>query len=223
MNDNPTPCPGHSDLAPRAGNPVWCGPCARYLRGELDALPYLASCLQREVRNATNNSAERVSGSPERPIHEREKYVFHIEKIEGVLYGWAGIVIEDRRLATALPTRQGTRQGTRIDAATAFLLVHFDWLIADHPNPDASTAFGSEIRGVYRHARKLTHTDEVRPEHCNGVACPRCDQLMLEHEIDWQGRATGYIACANCGDLMTTPEYERWTKLLTAPLKRAAA
>lgn len=221
MNTVPTQsaCPGHNEQQPRAGAPVWCGPCTHHLRGELDALPYLASCLQREVKNATSNSFEHVSGSKERPIHAREKYTFFIEAIDGVLAEWASVVIEDRHLAATLPARQGPR----ISATKALLLIHFDWLIAEHPDPAASEAFGLEIRRVYNKARKLTRSDDVRPEPCDAVACPKCDLMMLEHELDWQGRATGYIACANCGDLMTEPEYERWLKLLTAPLRKRVA
>lgn len=219
MNDIPMPCPGHSDLAPRAGDPTWCQPCTRYLRSELDALPYLVARIQLEIENATGNGTEHVSGSKERPIHAREKYAFCIEAIDGVLAEWAGAVIEDRNLTTTLPAKQGPR----ISAATSLLLIHFGWLIAEHPEPAASKAFGLEIRRMHRVAAGLTHTNDVRPERCDGVACPKCDLLMLEHELDWQGRATGYIACANCGDLMTLAEYERWLKLLTAPLKRAAA
>jgi hypothetical protein len=212
-------CPGHNELAPRAGAPVWCGPCTHHLRGEVDAFPYLASSLQREAKNATSNGFEHVSGSKERPIHPSEKYTFFIETIDDVLAEWAGIVVEDRHLSAVFPTRQGPR----ISATTALLLIHFDWLIAEHPNPDASEAFGLEIRRTYRKARKLTRSDEVRPEPCDGVTCPKCDLMMLERELDWQGRATGYIACANCGDLMTAAEYERWVKMLAAPLRRRAA
>ena len=220
MNDNPMPCPGHSDLAPRAGDPVWCGPCARYLRGELDSLPYLAARLLLEMENATAAGAEHVSGSKERPIHARERYAFCIDDIAGFLTYWAEAVREDRGLA---PSPAGRPRGVAITADTRLLLIHFDWMICQHPEPAQSTEFGNDIRKLHRRATRLTHTHDVRPERCDGVACPKCDLLMLEHELDWQGRATGYIACAGCGDLMTMAEYERWLKMLAAPLKRTAA
>jgi hypothetical protein len=221
VNDSPilTPCPGHRPDLPRPGAPVWCGPCTDHLRAELATLPHLAARLQLEVENATTAGSEHVSGSKERPLHPREKYTFCIEEITGILTDWAGAVLDERGLNAALPTRPGPR----IPTCTSLLLVHFNWLIAEHPYPSASEAFGLEVRRVHRRAARLTGTDNVRPERCDGVACPKCDLLMLEHEIDWQGRATGYIACAGCGSLLSAAEYGRWVKMLAVPARNRAA
>lgn len=221
MNNSTTPsaCPGHNTLEPRPGAPVWCGPCIHHLRGELGELPHLVARLLLEMENATTAGAEHVSGSKERPIHAREKYTFCIEDIDGVLDSWAIVVREDRHLGTARPARQGPR----ISASATLLTVHYDWLIAEHPEPAASEAFGLEVRRVYRRASRLTRTDIVQPERCDGVPCPRCDLKLLQHDIDWQGRATGYIACSGCETLLTAGEYERWVKMLAAPLRRRAA
>lgn len=233
MNNVPLACPGpcssawrraeadrltkgvQHDLTPRAGDPVWCGPCARHLHTELGALPHLAARLLLEMENATSSGGEHVSGSRERPIHSREKYSFAIDDIDGVLDDWATAVWEERHLTAQRPARQGPR----ISASTALLVTHFEWLIAEHPNPEASELFGLEVRRVHRHATTLTHTSDVRPERCDGVICPRCDVMSLEHELDWQGRATGYIACRSCGTLLSAAEYERWLKMLSAPLR----
>lgn len=204
---------------PRAGDPVWCQPCARHLHTELGALPHLAARLLLEIENATSNGSEHVSGSRERPIHSREKYSFAIDDIDGVLDDWATAVWEERHLTAQRPARQGPR----ISASTTVLITHFDWLIAEHPNPEASELFGLEIRRVHARASRLTHISDVRPERCDGVACPKCDLMMLEHDLDWQGRATGRIACRNCEALLSMAEYERWTKMLSAPLRGRAA
>jgi hypothetical protein len=160
-----------------------------------------------------------TSGSRERPIHARERYTFCIEDIDGVLDSWACAVREDRHLTAPRPARQGPR----INASTTLLITHYEWLIAEHPEPAASEAFGLEVRRVYQRASRLTRTDAVRPERCDGVPCPRCDLKMLQHDIDWQGRSTGYIACAGCETLLSAAEYERWLKMLAAPLRRRAA
>lgn len=221
MHDMSSPgvCPGHNPLEPHAGAPVWCGPCMHHLRGELGALPHMVGLLQLEIENATTVGREHVSGSKERPIHSREKYTFWIEKIDGVLDSWATAVHEDRRLAFRRPARQGPR----INASATLLVTHYEWLIAEHPEPAASQAFGIEIRHVYQRAARLTRIDTVRPKPCDGVLCPRCDTMSLEHEIDWAGRATGYIACRTCETLLSADEYERWTKMAAAPFRKRSA
>lgn len=235
MSENPTPlvCPGcntawrHAeaqrlsegtphDLTPRYGEPVWCPRCAGHIRSNLASLPDLVARLYLEMENASPGAGEHVSGSKERPIHEREKYTFCIEDIDGILDSWATAVREDRHLVFVRPVQQGRR----ITFAARVLLIHLDWLIGDHPDPVASQAFGTEIRRIYLRASHLTHTDEVRPERCDGVMCPRCDTMSLEREIDWQGRTTGYIACRACETLLSAAEYERWTKLAAEPWKK---
>lgn len=240
MNTVPTPsaCPGfHNaawrraeaarladgtphELTPRAGNPVWCDNCAQRRWYALANLPDLASKLLIESENATTTGTEHVSGSKERRLHEAEKYYRCIDDIAELLAYWAEAIREDRNLAAAPP---GRRRGTAITADTRLLLIHFDWMMAEHPEPAQSTEFGNDIDRLHRRAKRLTHTDDVRAEPCNGVACRKCDLMTLEHEIDWQGCATGYIACSNCGNLDSTEEYERWVKMVAAPLRKVAA
>lgn len=235
---SPSACPGfHNDswrraevarladgipheLTPRAGNPVWCDSCAQRQWYALAALPDLASKLLIESKNATSAGAEHVSGSKERRLHEAEKYYRCIDDIAELLAYWAEAIREDRNLAPSPPRR---RVGTVITVDARLLLIHFDWMMAEHPEPAQSTEFGNDINRLHRHATRLTHTDEVRAEHCDGVVCHKCDLMALEHEIDGEGRATGYVACLNCGDLQSTEEYERWVKMLAAPLRKSVA
>jgi hypothetical protein len=207
-------------LTPRAGNPVWCEPCARHLRSELADFPELAARLLLEVENATTASTEHVSGSRERPIHGREKYVFCIDDIVAVLTYWAEAIREDRDLAPP-PARRP--RGAAITADTRLLLIHFDWMMAEHPEPAQSTEFGNDVFRLHRHAARLTRTDDVRAKRCDGIPCRQCDLVTLERELDWQGRATGYVLCRSCGTLLKEDEYERWVKLAAQPFKKRAA
>lgn len=206
------------DLTARAGQPVWCNPCARHLRYALADLPELAARLLLEIENATAAGSVHVSGSKERPIHAREKYAFCIDDIAGILAYWAEAIREDRSLA-APPRRT---RGAAITADTRLLLIHFDWMIAEHPEPAQSAEFGRDINRLHRHAARLTRTNDVRAEPCEGIPCRECDLVTLEHELDWQGRATGYVLCRSCGNLLKADEYERWVKLAAQPFKKRA-
>lgn len=207
------------DLTARAGQPVWCDPCARHLRFALADFPELAARLGLEIENATSTSAEHVSGSRERPIHGREKYVFCIDDIAGVLAYWAEAIREDRGLAAPPP---GRPCGAVITTDTRLLLIHFDWMMAEHPEPAQSAEFGNDISRLHRRAARLTRTDDVRAERCDGVPCRQCDLVTLERELDWQGRATGYVLCRSCGTLLKEDEYDRWVKLAAHPFKKRA-
>lgn len=206
-------------LTARAGDPVFCSPCARFLRSALADLPELAARLQLEVENGSVGGGEHVSGSRERPVHQHQAQTFLIDDIDGILDDWATAVREDRNLASVRPLARGRR----ITASCRLLLIHFEWLIAEHPSPEASAAFGTDIGRIHRQASKLTHTHDVRAVPCDGVACRNCDLMTLEHEVDWQGRATGYIACRSCEVLLSAEEYERWLKMLAASLRKSAA
>lgn len=208
------------DLSPRAGAPVWCDPCTRHLRSALADLPELAARLQLEIEHGSARAGEHVSGSRERPIHQHQAASMLIDDIAGIVTDWATVVREDRSLAEP---GYGRPRGIVITDDTRLLLVHFDWLTAEHPSPEASAAFGSEVGRVHRRAAKLTHTDEVRPERCDGIPCSRCDLMMLEREVDWQGRATGYVVCRGCETLLNADEYDRWVKLAAQPFRKRVA
>lgn len=207
------------DLTARAGQPVWCNPCARHLRYALADLPELAARLLLEIENATAAGSVHVSGSKERPIHARERYAFCIDDIAGILAYWAEAIREDRGLAVpAARTR-----GVAITGDTRLLLIHFDWMLAEHPEPAQSAEFGTDINRLHRHATRLTHLDDVRAERCDGIVCRQCDLMALEREIDSQGRGTGYVLCRNCELLYSEEEYERWVKMVAAALRKSVA
>lgn len=204
----------------RPGEPVWCGRCTDKIRAQLAALPELAAMLQLEIEHGTTNTSEKVSGSRERPLHERQVPARLIEEIAEILAGWEDDIREHRDLSHR---KTGLRQGVTITAAARFLLAHHEWLMASHPALEAVVAFGHEIGYLHRRAQRAVKADDPRPVTCDGIACPGCDLKTLERELDHAGRETGYTACRNCGRLLTTPEYHQWTKLLTAPVKAGVA
>lgn len=206
----------HHDILPRAGEPVWCMPCTASIRTALTSMPELAARLQLEIENGTTNSSEHVSGSRERPLHERQVPARLIEEIAYTLRDWEDDVRDTRQLS-GRPLHRS--QGAEITGATRFLHIHFDWLMQTHV-PDATEAFGQEILVLFRRCQRVTKTDEPRPVACNGVPCPRCDMMALERELHSDGSETGYIRCRYCPNLLSRDEYERWTKLAAAPHRK---
>jgi hypothetical protein len=207
------------DILPRAGDPVWCQPCTVRVLAALRDMPELAVRLQLEVENGTDTAGEHVSGSRERPLHERQVPARLIEEIGHVLGAWRDDVCEHRNL-----TGPGVRlaPGPAIGYNARFVERHFEWLMERH-DPAATEAFGQEILSLLRRAQRVTKTDEPRPVTCNGVPCPRCDMMALEHELHTDGSETGYICCRYCPSLLNRDEYERWTKLLAAPHRKRVA
>ena len=204
------------DLIPRAGDPVWCEPCTTRIRSSLRDMPELAARLQLEVENGTDNPGEHVSGSRERPLHQRQVPARLIEEIGNTLTSWEDDVRDARSFSGR---RVGRPPGIALTRATRFLVNHLDWLMAQH-DPAATEAFGAEILDLHRRASRITKTDEPRPVVCNGVPCPKCDMMALERELHTDGSETGYICCRYCAVLLNHDEYERWTKLAAEPHRK---
>lgn len=202
-------------LTPRPGDPVWCRPCTTAIRCALADLPDLAILLQLQVTCATReDTGEYVSGSRERPLYPGDTYALTIEEIAVFLADWEDTVRRDRNLAEV--RRAGQRHGATITGACAFLPKHLEWLLAEHPERDASEGFGLDLLALHRRAQAMTKSTEVRPQRCDGVKCPVCDLSALEWEVDTAGRATGDVRCRVCRPrfVMTAGEYEQWTKML---------
>lgn len=207
------------DVQARAGEPVWCAPCTARVLSALRDMPELAVRLQLEVEHGTTASGEHVSGSRERPLHERQVPARLIEEICHTLGDWEDDVRDTRQLTHR---KTGRAQGPAITAATKFLRVHFDWLMAGH-DPAATEAFGDEILSLFRRAQRVTRTDEPRPVACDGIPCRSCDMMALERELHTDGSETGYIRCRYCPTLLNEAEYEAWTKMVAAPHRKRAA
>jgi hypothetical protein len=208
-------------LTPRAGDPVWCRPCATAIRCALADLPNLAILLQLQVTGATAEDGEHVSGSKERPLYPGDAYALTIEEIAVFLGDWEDTLRRDRNLSGK--RRAQERVGAAIVHACTFLTRHLDWLLAQHPERDASEGFGTDLLALYRRAQSMTKSTEVRPQRCDGVKCPVCDLSALEWEVDTAGRATGDVRCRVCRPamVMTAGEYEQWTKMLDHDARKA--
>ena len=228
-----TPCPGTCNtawraaedrkerkgtphtLTPRRGQPVWCPPCVTAVRGALADLPTLAVLLHLQILRATAADSEFVSGSRERALFENEAYALAIEELAIFLGDWEDTVRHQRAL-TALRHYTDNHFVT-IDNAARFLPRHLTWLLAQHPDREASEGFGLDLLALYRRAQGMTKSGEVYPERCDGVECPNCYLHSLEWEVDKDlGKPTGNVCCRVCRPrfVMTPREYELWTKKL---------
>jgi len=201
-------------LIPRPGQPVWCPPCATAIRGALSDLPELAVLLHMQILRATAADSEFVSGSRERPLHENESYALAVEELAAFLGDWEDTVREQRELAAL--RHYTDNHFVTIDNACRFLRAHLDWLLARHPDREASEGFGLELLALHRRAQGMTKSGEVRPERCDGVQCPNCDLRALEWEVDADGKGTGNVRCRVCRPkfVMTAEQYRQWTKML---------
>ena len=201
-------------LTPRPGQPVWCPPCNTAIRGALHDLPELAVLLHMQILRATAAGSEFVSGSRERPLHENETYALAIEELATFLGDWEDTVREQRALAAL--RHYTDNHFVTIDNACRFLPAHLEWLLAKHPDREASEGFGLELLTLHRRAQGMTKSGDVRPEQCDGVQCPNCDFQALEWELDADGKGTGSVRCRVCRPkfVMTAEQYRQWTKML---------
>jgi len=176
-------------------------------------MPNLTILLHLQTTQATAEENEHVSGSRERPLYPGDAYSLAIDDIAQFLTDWEDTLRRDRDLT---PRKPAERRGTAITRACAILTLHLDWLLTQHPERDASEGFGLDLLALHRRAENMTKAADVRPQRCDGIACPVCDLNSLEWEIDSQGRATGDVRCRACRPafVMTRGEYEQWTKML---------
>lgn len=178
---------GQHDLEPEPGQPIWCPPCTTEIRGALEDWPDLAQRLREEIGSGVRTRlGEHVSGSKNRPIHEHEAPSLLLDEMAEWLPEWAASIAKHR----ALPDRPGRRPGVTahadITSASAFLLIHLAWHLAERPAEERELAegFGRELLAATRKARALTGTQEAEPVRVFGVPCPHCDRKALEHEIE---------------------------------------
>jgi ribosomal protein S27E len=125
-----------------------------------------------------------------------------LDELHGVLVSWE----DDTRERRAFKPRTQLRQGVQIESSTRFLLGQLEWIMGRHPYAEATRAFGWEVTSVHAKVQKATQQTDVTPERCVGVRCPRCNWKALIREVI-DHRATGYVACQNCGRLLGEAEY----------------
>lgn len=218
------------DLVPIDGDPVWCTSCRNRLYYALLGMPYLTVLVQLEVAHATRADAERVSGSGDAPLHDREAYTLLIDTVWSTLTAYEDQVRRER-VFSARPER--VRRGRALQDAAVFLTRQVDWFLTDRPDddqgPDPETGrhtetsargFADRIAVLERRLQRATHQDERRPERRPAIPCPECDLMALEYELDFEKKATGLTHCRACRTRHTPERMTRWLSLLANHARR---
>lgn len=212
------------DLVPIDGNPVWCTSCRNRLYYALLGMPYLTVLVQLEVAHATRAEAERVSGTGDAPLHDREAYTLLIDTVWSTLTGYEDQVRYERVFS---PRPRAVRRGRALQDAAVFLTRQVDWFLHERPDddegPDPETGrrtetsargFADRIAALERRLQRATHQDERRPEDRPTIPCPDCDLMALEYELDFEKKATGLTRCRACRTRHTPERIARWLSLL---------
>lgn len=191
--------------APRWGDPVWCAACADAIATALRATTANLLAVWDEVKNGSTPPREIVSGTKPHPLHPKESFTFLADDIYTVLTGWEEDV-RDHRVFSQRKAR-GTRARQAQEAAR-FLLSHLEWLLGQHPSPEATVEFGREITALHRRILRATKADEPPVQKLQGVRCPKCLMKALVREQHYDKSLTGYVLCQGCGNLMSGDEYQ---------------
>lgn len=244
------PCPGRCNDAWRAaellrahdavphglvaidGDPVWCTACRNRLFYALLGMPYLTALVQLEVAHGTRAQAQRVSGTGDAPLHDREAYTLLIDAVWSTLTGYEDQVRDERDLSVR---PAAVRRGRALQDAAAFLTRQVDWFLSDRPDDDegadpdtgrhtetSARGFADRVAALERRLQRATHQDERRPERRPAIPCPSpgCDLMALEYELDFEKKATGMTRCRACGERHTPEQMTRWLSLLAHHARR---
>lgn len=218
------------DLVAIDGDPVWCTACRNKVFYALLGMPYLTVLVQLEVANATPAEAERVSGTGDKPLHDREAYTLLIDTVWSTLTLYEDQVRRERAFS---PRQTAVRRGRALQDAAVFLGRQVDWFLTDRPDDDqgadpetgrhtetSARGFSDRIVGLERRLQRATHQDERRPERRPAIPCPDCDYMALEYELDFEKKATGDTRCRACGHKFSAEHMGRWLSLLADHSRR---
>lgn len=202
------------DLQPVYGSPVHCLGCQGRAYHQLQELPELLAAVWLEAIHGT-------SGKPTGTIGR--------VGIEHAWPGQASRLMTDRivggliELEDDIREQRGFRhrpgrgtEGQTATGAVAFLLVHLEWALAEHPaaaepyDRDSANP-GSQIHHWHKAAQRFTRRDALRVQLA--APCPRCDLRSLAREDGDE-----YIECRNpsCGTLLTDTEYRVYAGVVAA-------
>lgn len=82
-----------------------------------------------------------------------------------------------------------------------------DWAVAEHTSLDL---FAADLAGLAAALRAANGDVVARPEHKDGIECPRCDRKTLYETTDW-------VECSRdrrgCGRRYKPSEYAQWVRL----------
>lgn len=183
------------DLPPVPGEPVFCARDAAMVRRELAELDDLASIAAASADGHRGSpERQRVGGTPRRASPSPS--ADDLDDLASTLRGWESAI----RREDPVPRRGYL--ATEITTVTAWLVAHFDALIA---HPDIAEDFAAEVREW--HQRLAATTKSGTGRHQKSRPCPRCDRYSLI----W-AEGNDYVECGtpSCGRLMSLDDYEAW-------------
>ena len=143
-----------SETGPRAGEPVWCGPCKAAIRRKLTDLDYQAARLAFRIDGFGEKpeSPARVSGSRPSPSPAAN----YIDELTGWLWDWEDIY----RKETGLPASMHFGYLPEIRSAViAWLAERLDGILAG----EYTNVFGEEVSRRHRELLKLNKA--LPPRH----------------------------------------------------------
>ncbi len=94
-----------------------------------------------------------------------------------------------------------------VDELVAWLRSRLETICDQHPAVDE---FAEDIRCLRSALRSAAKVTDPQPEHCDGVACRRCDLMTLYREPG------GDVTCVNpdCQAVLREEEFQDWVKTL---------
>lgn len=94
-----------------------------------------------------------------------------------------------------------------------WLAKRLDWAVVEHTALDQ---FAADIAGLAAALRAANGDVVARPEHKDGIECPRCDRKTLYETTDW-------VECSRdrhgCGRLYKPSEYHQWIRMKDSHLR----
>lgn len=128
------------------------------------------------------------------------------EPLPSVLRYWARLVAEARSMTA--PTDGALHSMRRLLALRSFLARHHDWITAQH----WAGEYAADVHAAWRTCRSVLGTWPLKPEHCDGVFCPRCDAAALYRIAGQDGRLCD-LSAGGCGKWYDDDESAQWVRL----------
>lgn len=135
-----------------------------------------------------------------------------IFRLPGAPYGPETAADDDYRAWLATETNAAAAAETRnlreAEALRGFLARHHDWATGQ-PWADE---YAADVHALWRTLRTVLGRWPEKPQHCDGVSCPRCDSMALYRTSGHDGRTCDQAA-GGCGKWFSDDEFDRWVRL----------
>lgn len=239
-------------IQPAWGQPVQCENCVGRTRQQLDAMPALLAQSLAEATQGTPAKVTGTIGRITVATWPGQASRLLVDRIVGEMAELWADVAELRGLTTGRRTLPGASRDEAVAAVwldyrtshgipaggseshwinevITMLMTHWDWAMQHHPaawepwgrdnaNP------GGQVSGWYRTCLYFTKQDEQRDVK-RLAPCPRCHGPYLIEARDLRlVNDLPYIECRDpdCGNIMTSPEYDAYVKAMNASISAAA-